>query len=188
MATITLKTSDLKGDRVILFPAFVSNGYWMTHLDRVTNRQMFASEDLCRAFAPGAECISERLGDEDARKGREVMPTGTLTEIRPTGLIYRMRRSFRDSRPKDVLIYHGEGVGFVGFDARHVALMGLDGAPLWIKYKESDTQYLTCAINTPDRDTATVAIMPFDIGSVMKWLRSPQVATSPVDVAAAAAV
>ena len=173
MSMITFKAADLKGERLILFPDFVSNGCWMANRARVTNARMLVDEETCRAFAPGVAWVVVRTDNDESQGGRSVMPRGPLVEIRPTGLQMVTQPGYRKTSTRTILIYHGEGIGFVGFDARYVALMSMTGEPLWIKRVGKGDDDLSCAIDTSDSDTATVAIMQHGIDNVRRWLRAP---------------
>ena len=173
MALITFKAGDLKGERLILFPDFVSNGYWLANRARVTNARMLVDEETCRAFAPGVESVVVRGDNDETQGGRGVMPRGPLVEIRATGLQTVTTSRYRKTTTRVISIYHGEGVGFAGIDARYVALMGMTGESLWIRRTGPKDDDLSCAMDTQDRETATVAIMPCVIDDVRRWLRAP---------------
>lgn len=169
---VTIKASDLKGEDVILFDECVSNGYWLVRRSALTNAPMFADEATVRAFAPGVQLVHE---SPYKSTGLDAMPKGELTEVRDTGLSVVIRAGYRDKRGTRVLVYHGDGVGFVGIKEEYVKLLNLADANLWCRRTGDGADDVSAMIDMPGRDEATICVMPHNLADVPKWLRAPVV-------------
>lgn len=177
---VTIKASDLKGDDLILFDECVSNGYWLVRRSALTNASMFADEATVRACAPGVGTV--RVSPYKSM-GLDSMPRGELTEIRDTGLSVLIRAGYRDKRGVRVMVYHGDGVGFVGIKEEYVKLLGLADASLWCRRTGDGADDISAMINMPERDSATICVMGHGLADMRKWLRAPVVeAAVPVPV------